>query len=491
MYKKKIIVYGLGKEYEKQMWFLKEEFNIVGYSDGKKAAVENYILPDELRNCDWDYIYITSSKYINEIKEELINRYLIEENKIISKENVLGDFRNWQAKSFMRVVGVTMKEKEEVVIVIPIYREKITPLEQVSLTQVINILGEYDICFIIPQSLKWESEYKIRIEKFADNFFTSRKAYNRLLLSVEFYKRFENYEYILIYQLDAFVFSNQLKYFCNLKYDYIGAPWICGMQYYLNKKNCIWHVGNGGFSLRRVSSCIKLICTNYELVDVCSKLNEDLFFAMGNSISFKVAPIEVALTFAFERQVEKCYLMNKQKLPFGCHAWERYDFKFWKPFIEQYGYQVNLESHEMGKDDEKLSKEYEVQTLISNFMEYKYDAGVLLKVIQQVAGRKVNKCVIWGAGYYGREICKLLEGVGIEIKGVVDNNVNLHNQLLENYNIFSFDAYKKMPEHFTVIIAMKRGYEEVAKQMEAAGFKYKRDYMFCMDIIKNLIELTK
>lgn len=98
MYKKKIIVYGLGKEYEKQMWFLKEEFNVVGYSDGKKAAVENYILPDELRNCDWDYIYITSSKYINEIKEELINRYLIEENKIISKENVLGDFRNWEIK---------------------------------------------------------------------------------------------------------------------------------------------------------------------------------------------------------------------------------------------------------------------------------------------------------------------------------------------------------------------------------------------------------
>lgn len=393
--------------------------------------------------------------------------------------------------SFVKAVGAAMKEKEEVVVVIPIYREKITSLEQVSLAQAVNILGEYDICFIVPQSLKWESEYKIRIVKFADDFFTSRKAYNRLMLSVEFYKRFENYEYILIYQLDAFVFSNQLKEFCKLKYDYIGAPWICGRQYYLNKKNCIWHVGNGGFSLRRVSSCIRLIGSNYKLVDVCSKLNEDLFFAMGNSASFKVAPVEVALTFAFERQVEKCYLMNKRKLPFGCHAWERYDFEFWKPFFEQYGYQVNLESNKMGNDDKKLSIEYEMQTLISNFMEYKYDAELLLKAIQQATGRKMDKCVIWGAGYYGREMCKLLEDVGIEIKGIVDNNVNLYDQQLENYNIFSLDAYRKMPEHFPVIIAMKRGNEEVAKQMEAVGYKYKRDYVFCMDIIKTLIKLIK
>ncbi len=38
-----------------------------------------------------------------------------------------------------------------------------------------------------------------------------------------FYKQFLNYEYILIYQLDAFVFKDELNY-CSQGIDYVGAP---------------------------------------------------------------------------------------------------------------------------------------------------------------------------------------------------------------------------------------------------------------------------
>ena len=31
---------------------------------------------------------------------------------------------------------------------------------------------------------------------------------------------------MLIYQLDAFVFQDDLAYWCQQNYDYIGAPWL-------------------------------------------------------------------------------------------------------------------------------------------------------------------------------------------------------------------------------------------------------------------------
>lgn len=44
------------------------------------------------------------------------------------------------------------------------------------------------------------------------------------MLEADFYRRFGKYKYMLIYQLDAFVFSDKLLDFCEMGYDYIGAP---------------------------------------------------------------------------------------------------------------------------------------------------------------------------------------------------------------------------------------------------------------------------
>ena len=77
------------------------------------------------------------------------------------------------------------------------------------------------------------------------------------MLSSEFYRRFSKFEYILIYQLDAFVFKDQLNYWCKKGYDYIGAPWFEGFHLTKTGVNIIG-VGNGGFSLRRVKTHIDL-----------------------------------------------------------------------------------------------------------------------------------------------------------------------------------------------------------------------------------------
>lgn len=107
-------------------------------------------------------------------------------------------------------------------------------------------LSEYKSCFL-------DSRVDFCVRYFNEQYFDSVKSYNELMLSVDFYRSFREYQYMLIYQLDAFVFEDQLEYWCNKGYDYIGAPWI--------KANKKFHptCGNGGFSLRKIDSFIQLL----------------------------------------------------------------------------------------------------------------------------------------------------------------------------------------------------------------------------------------
>ena len=116
-----------------------------------------------------------------------------------------------------------------VCIIIPIYQEKLSKTEEISLAQSIRILGSHPIVIIKPKSLNishLQQQYpQISFENFDDTYFKGTLSYNRLMLSEEFYSRFLAYEYMLIYQLDAFVFRDELEYWCAKGYDYIGAPW--------------------------------------------------------------------------------------------------------------------------------------------------------------------------------------------------------------------------------------------------------------------------
>ena len=64
------------------------------------------------------------------------------------------------------------------------------------------------------------------METFDPAYFTSIQGYNRLLLSTEFYQRFLGSAYLLICQLDVFVFRDELAGWVARGYDYVGAPWV-------------------------------------------------------------------------------------------------------------------------------------------------------------------------------------------------------------------------------------------------------------------------
>lgn len=246
-----------------------------------------------------------------------------------------------------------------VAVVIPIYKESLNEYEKISLRQCLRTLNRYDIFFVMPTGLNITSYQcdNVKIKELSPNNFKSIATYNRLMLNPEFYRKFFEYDYILIYQLDGFVFEDRLAEFTAKGYDYIGAPWVDGMKLYrylfpgvewINKilngalVYRTLYVGNGGVSLRKVNSIINILEKNDEQASGWD-MNEDLFFAkMGLDFQdeFKVATVEEALKFSFESNVKKCWERNHRRLPFACHAWEKWDISFWREYFADYGYRI-------------------------------------------------------------------------------------------------------------------------------------------------------
>ena len=260
---------------------------------------------------------------------------------------------------------------QKAAIIVPIYRNFLLPDEKTSLSRLFDIAKRYPIIFVKPESLDL-SDILLKYppfasESFSDSYFKDLVGYNGLMLSEIFYERFLDYEYILIYQLDAYIFRDELTEWCNMGYDYVGAPWIKRdvydlfiMRAYLflarnlnkifgkrDRQQLFNKVGNGGFSLRKVKSHhnAALICR-----DEIAKLlpgkrhhlrNEDVFWSVYvNSYieqPFIYPDYIEALQFSFDIQPKYCYRLNSNRLPFGCHAWSKKKmYKFWKRFIPEH-----------------------------------------------------------------------------------------------------------------------------------------------------------
>ncbi len=268
--------------------------------------------------------------------------------------------------------------KKLVAIAVPLSnRMAFTEDERISLRHLLHYLPGYDRYFIIQEGLAPLKDYGFKLMHFNRQYFGSVQAHRKLLFSKGFYDRFAEYEFILIHHLDALVFSDQLKYWCEKNYDYIAPPWIphkdapyAGMSEYEGK------VGNGGFSLRRIEGFLGVLKSGRLWRDPAVRIRKVLkspghplrkaisvlkalrnFLPVYNGVrqeldgysapedhfwsnraihynpEFLIAPPEQALKFAFECVPRYCYEKNQNSLPFGCHAWERYDREFWTPFL--------------------------------------------------------------------------------------------------------------------------------------------------------------
>jgi hypothetical protein len=274
-------------------------------------------------------------------------------------------------------------------VVIPVYRAHLSNEERLSLRHLEHFLPEVDRILVMPDTLDFGRD-GYRESRFAAAFFDGVAAYNRLMLSRDFYERFAHYDFILIHQLDAIIFSSDVERFLRMGVDYIGAPWV---DYDANGRPFFTSVGNGGFSLRRVEAFLKLLDSPIpkmspweyyrrrysvggrrrrlvglyrasltglgmrhsirssvarrvrrenrvdfaaETYDLTVGGFEDNFIAAEAPLfspGFTIGTVDQALEFAFEREPRFCYKEAGGRMPLGAHAWATHDRAFWEPHL--------------------------------------------------------------------------------------------------------------------------------------------------------------
>lgn len=272
--------------------------------------------------------------------------------------------------------GTTARGGKRVAIVVPLSdRPTLSGDERTSLRHLQQHLGQYDRFFLAPPGLHIEEHPGFRVRRLNAKYFGSGKAHDRLYLSVEFYEGFSQYEFLLMYHLDALVFSDQLLQWCERGYDFVGPPWIPGDTIRWTDEEA---VGNGGFALLKVGGFLRMLRSRRRFRDPAAALRgikasgsgrefalnvvrwvrawlpvdndarahvrswlksgmgSDLFisrFASYYNPEFRRPSVDEALEFAFEVEPRECFRRKGNQLPFGCHAWDRYDREFWEPFL--------------------------------------------------------------------------------------------------------------------------------------------------------------
>lgn len=259
-------------------------------------------------------------------------------------------------------------------IVIPTHKEEPTLEEKISLIQCQKVLGNFPIYLLHPLGMKIDA-YKaifpnLMYLSVSPELMGSISAYNKLMISPLIFKALQNYSHLLIHEPDAIVLKNSLIYWCEQGYDYIGAPW------FLNEDVSDFRLkatGNFGLSLMNVNAANTIFQRNARwytpsmiLRDLlrCIRGRADLtrvFKAMGAegkltaasrlytehcdifwsymvpkiNPKFKKAPPESAINFAWEKNPEKSFKKCNGEMPFGIHAWSKYNYEFLRPlFIE-------------------------------------------------------------------------------------------------------------------------------------------------------------
>ena len=240
---------------------------------------------------------------------------------------------------------------EKIAIIVPIYKPDIDIVTEYSITTLFNVLStkNRDVFFVSSRDMSKENYINLAT-KLTENYvywidenpeyFKSKETYSKMLMSYDFWKRFEAYEYALIYQTDCLLLKDNLDTWASFGYDYIGAP-ILGTGSDWKHIPC---VGNGGLSLRKVSTFLYMTNPNGEFIEefkdeiseACKANNvyldyEDLYFSdLIPSLwcGFKKPNYKIAAKFAFDRNPDTA-LQITNALPDGIHWFDKYT-KYYK-----------------------------------------------------------------------------------------------------------------------------------------------------------------
>jgi hypothetical protein len=253
--------------------------------------------------------------------------------------------------------------RPSVVICVPVHSVAFSAAEEMAVRRIAEVFNGHIIHFIAPHRLRLEIEGNqvdllnaFPITYFADSHFESVLSYSRFLLQPDIYERFSDFDFLLICQTDVYVLYDDLSRWLSSNYDYIGAPL---MRKDKKSDQLRAYAYNGGFSLRRISSFLRVINEmgfrynrfkdlhhieanlqktlasywrnglwfNYPISPFNPKMNEDMIWSAlipRRFPFFNVAPLEMAVQFCQETHISALQLKFGQ-LPMAIHRWLDYE----------------------------------------------------------------------------------------------------------------------------------------------------------------------
>ena len=320
--------------------YIHKNYTLIDIIEEQKKAtynlnifISNYIDTYNLINCiNYDCIPITSELFINIndiyniiINDNFINNYKnklknintvswmiksLDILKLINNYYSYSDFIMYNNKIFTNTLKYIKEpntiltkwklpyegQKLSVVMIEPREHENLKGV----LYQMANIYGNTDVSLYIFHGNKnsnfvyniinnWNNVILLNLQ--IDNL--TNNEYNNLLTNYKFWDLFKS-EFVLIFQVDSFIFKKIPDYFYN--YHYVGAPWF--NNEFINKNNIFNNrklIGNGGFSLRNVKIMID-ICKNNKYYN---NINEDIYFSINIDNNF-LPDEKIALKFSIE-----------------------------------------------------------------------------------------------------------------------------------------------------------------------------------------------
>ena len=182
-----------------------------------------------------------------------------------------------------------------------------------------------------------------------------------------------------------------------------------------------------------------------------------------------IADIDTARRFSFEMNVKINYIKNGKQLPMGCHAWHDMDPFFWKPYIEKFNY--TFPKVILDKDIREF-KDYGL-TRVKDF-------DLLKNTIEDFTDGK--ELVLWGYGYWGRNIFMALLNLEVNISKVIDSNIEGFAADIQIKKPSEIDFSKKKK----VFIAIRDNIIDIQKYLESCGYIHGEDYLILDDIKDNL-----
>lgn len=233
------------------------------------------------------------------------------------------------------------------VTLVPAYQPIPAPSEVLALAQ-LKRLSVCNITLVCPNPLDVSAYLTLvpdlQVVRLPEEHFESVQSYNTLMLQPWFYNLFlDNYAWMLVHQLDAFLLTNQIHKFCELGYHYYGAPWLHGFpqcRFLFNRwpikiNHKRFQVGNGGLSLRHLEKTVDLLQRKQAHISKTFFM-EDAFFGYWGSIDdhFKACPADIAATFSLESHPEY-WVKLTEKLPMGFHAHRVWSPDFYKPLLDE------------------------------------------------------------------------------------------------------------------------------------------------------------